>query len=94
MTNIKIAPAIVILAIINCLILIGFYLADDSEAINTSESSKQISFDIKDATWLFEGTFCSECNKLYNYIEHPTICNKCGMQTKDLYYLVLIKERK
>ena len=45
------------------------------------------------ASWVFEGTFCSKCNQLYNYIEHPKICDKCGEQTKDYYYLVLIKER-
>lgn len=46
------------------------------------------------AIWVFEGTFCSDCNKLYNYIEHPETCDKCGAQTKDFYYLCLIKERK
>lgn len=47
-----------------------------------------------EATWMFEGTFCSKCNQLYNYIEHPKICDKCGLETKDFYYLALIKERK
>ena len=44
-------------------------------------------------TWMFEGTFCSGCNKLYNYIEHPKICPECNEQTKDFYYMALIKKR-
>ncbi len=46
------------------------------------------------ARWVFQGTFCAKCNHLYNYLEHPKVCDKCGKQTKDYYYLVLIKERK
>ena len=72
MRNIKVIPAIAILAIINCLLLIGFYLADDTvaEAEVSEPKLRGVKFD-KDATWFYEGTFCSECNYLYNYDKFP-----------------------
>ena len=86
MMNVKTVPAIVILAVISFLLFVAF--ADSQE----DGRSGKIYAD-PEASWMFEGTFCSKCNQLYNYIEHPKVCSKCGEQTKDYYYLVLIKER-
>lgn len=61
---------------------------------STTELARPIYLNTTGAIWIFEGTFCSECNKLYNYIEHPKTCDICNAQTKDFYYLCLIKDRK
>lgn len=75
-------------------ILIGVALVFGCKEKAEAKGLQRYSFDITEAAWMFEGTFCSECNQLYNYIEHPKICDVCGTQTKDFFYLVLIKERE
>jgi len=89
MNNIKTAPAIAILVTFG--ILLWTVLASLPESTNAFVG--KIYAD-PNATWMYEGTFCSECNYLYNYDKYPKVCDKCGSQTKDFYYLALIKERK
>lgn len=64
----------------------------DCVRAETVEAEKIFGF--QDAVWMFQGTYCSKCNYLYNYKEYPKVCEKCGEQTKNHYYLVLNKERK
>lgn len=88
---------IIILSILLLLSFVALVLSEPNEPEPTYNAeaveSEKIYAD-PNAVWVFEGTFCSKCKLLYNYIEHPKVCDKCGEQTKDFYYLVLIKERK
>lgn len=92
MMNVRIDRAIWLILIISVGLYLSIpllsFLGCKAEAVET----KEIYVD-QNATWMFEGTFCSDCNKLYNYIEHPKVCDICGKKTKDFFYLVLIKER-
>ena len=94
MTNVKIVPAIAILTVISVMLFIAFSV-ESGEAEETEPNdvyAGKIDID-PPAQWAFQGTFCAGCNILYNYIEHPKICDKCDEQTKDYFNLVLIKDR-
>lgn len=88
----KMYEHIVGMFIVTWLLLIALFVAGCKNKVEAVETERI--YADSNATWMFEGTFCSECNQLYNYIEHPKICDKCGLETKDFYYLALIKERK
>lgn len=45
----------------------------------------------KNAKWILEGTYCSECSILYNLKAH-NICPECNSQTKKFFYLAKIED--
>lgn len=90
MMNINKTTAIIILVIFS--FVLWAILVTISQSA-TKEIPEKIYAD-ENAAWIYEGTFCSECQILYNYKEYPEICDKCDTQTKDFFYLALLKDRK
>ena len=93
--NVKPVQAITILVIVSILVWVGIWIVSGNspDLLEASEQNESVNINVKDTSWFFQGTYCSECNYLYNYDKYPKICEKCGKPTKKLYYLVLIKEQ-